>query len=31
LPGIPIFLPARSAADVMPDDVFANTIEGYVA
>ena len=28
LPGIPIFLPARSAAVVMPDDAFAKTIDG---
>ena len=30
LPGMPIFFPARPAASVMPDEVFANTIEGYV-
>ncbi len=30
LPGMPIFLPARSAAEPIPDEVFAKTIEGYV-
>ena len=28
LPGMPIFLPFRSAAAVIPDDAFANTIDG---
>ena len=28
LPGIPSFLPFRSAAVLIPDDVLANTIDG---
>ena len=30
LPGMPIFLPRRSAAVLIPDDAFANTIDGNV-